>query len=110
MAFADHLPLRGSRSVEERENLSLLEQSGQMLLSLVEDILSLARHVSGRDRLVMEPVDVGESVDRRVAASRHLPRTKRQSVSLENRAEGAVVTGDASDLMRVLNSLLGNAI
>ncbi len=110
MGFAEHLLLTGDRAPAEQENLTLIKQSGQMLLSLVEDILSLAKHDAGRAHLTLTPLDVAEVARRSVAALRHLAQHKRQSITFTKPATSTTVAGDGSSLMRVFNNLLSNAI
>lgn len=110
MGFADVLLGSGSRAGEERENLELIKSSGEMLFTLVEDILALSKQQSGRAPLELRPLDLVALLRRSVAMLQPVVTRKTQRLFFENRAEGPVtVPGDAESLVRVFNNLLSNA-
>lgn len=110
MGFADVLAMDSHRSEPERENIGLIKQSGQMLLSLVEDVLSLSKQQSGQGDLNLEPVSLQPLIARSVAMFRGLAARKGQSVTFETEEREATIAGHAESLARVFNNLLSNAL
>ncbi len=95
----------------QREYLKIMQGGGETLLTLVNEILDLARLEAGRLQLNAAPFDLrrmlAESLDffRGQAAARRLELRLALDADLP-----ASVAGDASRIRQALTNLLGNAI
>lgn len=98
-------------SSEGRENIEILERSGQTLLKLINDLLDFARFDSGRielEQLVVEPTEF-----LRELCTLFRPAAEAKGLELRHQVRpevpGAILT-DPMRLRQVLSNLLGNAI
>jgi len=105
------LLLKSSLDAQQRQHAELVQSSGQLLLSLISDILDLTRIDAGRIELQAIPFDpravVGEVVS--------LLQTRAQAQGLQLRRDidakvPAVLVADAVRLRQVLLNLIGNAL
>jgi signal transduction histidine kinase/CheY-like chemotaxis protein/HPt (histidine-containing phosphotransfer) domain-containing protein len=95
----------------QQEGLAVLRDAAATLLTLVDDLLDLARIESGKLELRMEPVPLGPLVDRTLSLVRPAAEGKGLCLSLAREAglPAAIVT-DRLRLSQVLLNLLGNAV
>ena len=91
-----------------REWVDHIRNGGAHLVSLINDVLDLAKIEAGRLELVRVPVDVGLAVTESVAGMRPLAERKRQR--LEVASPSCVIEADAGRLRQVFYNLLSNAI
>ena len=89
--------------------LETIERNAQAQAQLIEDLLDVSRIVSGKLRLDMRPVDIGEVLEEAIDTVR--PTADARGVTLV----GAVnhvgpVSGDAQRLQQVVWNLLSNSI
>jgi signal transduction histidine kinase len=100
----------GDLNVKQTEYIHDVVGSGQHLLSLINDILDLAKVEAGRMELAVHPVDVAALVES--AASFVRPQTQRGSIALivELDPEVGEVMADEQKLLQVLINLLSNAV
>ncbi len=110
MGFADLLAKAQNRSASELENITQIKQSGQMLLSLVEDILSLSKQQAGQLALELKPLELGPLAASSVAIFHGLAARKRQEIIVTDRSGGMPIAGHAESLARVFNNLISNAL
>lgn len=99
----------GPLSDNYRERASLIHESGQDLLLLIEDMLDLARAEAGQSRLDAEPVDLSASAR---AVMRQLSDVAaRRSIRLRlARSPGVWAQADARAIRQIWQNLLSNAI
>jgi len=95
---------------EHREFLSIIRNSSQFMLQLVEDLLDIAKIESGKLQLELQPVDLVALIERNVALNRVL--AARKQIELDFVYDGNIphVMLDASKAEQVLNNLINNAI
>jgi signal transduction histidine kinase/ActR/RegA family two-component response regulator len=105
------LLLKSSLDAEQRHYAELVQSSGQLLLSLINDILDLSRIDAGR--IDLQPV----SFDMRVAAGEVVtmlqPRAQAQGLLLTCHVDPGVpplIVADAFRVRQVLLNLIGNAL
>ncbi|HEX2852845.1 MAG TPA: response regulator [Opitutaceae bacterium] len=112
MGFADLLLNSIANNAESRENLTLIKDSGQMLLHLIDEILNLSRASARNADLELRPVAFAAIVRQSVRALHPLADRKKQSLIWRSAldAGGDLVNGHSESLLRVVNNLLGNAI
>ena len=101
----------GEMAPKQRERLGVIRQSGEALLTVLNDILDLSKIEAGRMELEDADFDT-EDVARKLEAA-HQPAAVAKglsfSVELTPTARG-VRRGDAVRLQQVLNNLLANAV
>jgi signal transduction histidine kinase/CheY-like chemotaxis protein len=98
-------------SGEQRKSLDIINRSGEHLLSLINDVLDMAKIEAGRTSVETAPLDL-ERVVRGVAdLVRVQAGEKGLSLVLDQSPEfPRFVHGDANKLDRVLINLVGNAV
>jgi PAS domain S-box-containing protein len=98
---------RGRRSIdEEREILRDVEAESDRLHRLVEDLLVLARAERGSLEPEVDPIRLGNVVERIVAAEQARSAVR---FALESAPGMPLVRGDETYIEQVLRNLLGNA-
>ncbi|MGN6608466.1 MAG: sensor histidine kinase [Jatrophihabitans sp.] len=112
LGFTDILlmELPGALTGEQRQQLDIVHANGKQLLSLINDLLDLAKLQSGRYELSPEPVDGGSLVDEVVDSLR--PLAAQQALTLAAVAASPAPTTwcDRRALSQVLLNLTANAI
>jgi signal transduction histidine kinase len=96
---------------EQLDGLAVIEQSGEHLLNLVNDLLDIARIEAGR--LELHPATVDLPALLRGVADLLRVRAKHAELAFEYACDGALpshVVADARALRQVLLNLLGNAV
>jgi signal transduction histidine kinase/CheY-like chemotaxis protein len=104
LAMSDLNPL-------QRERVDLIAQSGKALMTLLDDVLDLAKIEAGRLDFNMTVFDLGAAVKDTCAAFADLARGK--GVGLEVRVSKEVCgswRGDVGRIRQVLNNLVSNAL
>ncbi len=111
LGFAQLMERDPQLTAGHRESLKVILRSGDHLLRLINDVLSLAKIEAGRLTLAREPFllhrlcrDVGEMVG---------PKAEEKSLDLSIEIEDSVpqaVEGDSGRLIQVLLNLMGNAV
>ena len=92
-----------------REWVEHIRNGGDHLLTLINDLLDLAKVEAGRLELVTEPLDVGQAIAASVAGLR--PLADRKHLRVEVVAEPSIViNADPGRLRQILYNLLSNAI
>lgn len=102
---------RGELSAQQREQVDIVRRSGRHLLTLVNDILDLARIESGKLVVDAHPVDLREVAGDVCRLLGETARAKGLSFDLRIASQlPARAMGDASRIQQVLHNLVGNAI
>jgi signal transduction histidine kinase len=97
-------------SEEQRQSLNNLENSGQNLLELVNDILDLADIESSKIQLQLAFTPVQELCDSSLGFVKHLALQKNIQISLQVPSELAPIQVDERRIRQVFIHLLSNAI
>jgi PAS domain S-box-containing protein len=102
--------LFGELTAKQHEYVSDIHESGQHLLSLINDILDLSKVEAGRMELEISEFEVGTVLQRAVALVRE--RAQRQGVSLTFSVDSGCgeVKADERKLKQIMLNLLSNAI
>jgi PAS domain S-box-containing protein len=100
----------GALSAEQVEDVGYIQQGGQRMLTLINQMLDLSRMEAGRLEITTHPVDLDpilEQVRQDVA-----PQAAQKGLGLriEVRAPLPLALGDAERLRQVLLNLVGNAV
>ncbi|MEO5365422.1 MAG: PAS domain-containing protein [Magnetococcus sp. WYHC-3] len=96
---------------EARSQVQLAHTAGEMLLSIINDILDLAKIEAGQLQLEQEPVDLPALVDSTLGLV--AARARDKGLILTHNVSDRTprwVSGDALRLRQVLLNLLGNAV
>jgi signal transduction histidine kinase/sensor domain CHASE-containing protein len=100
----------GPLTAEQRKQLEMVRRSGRQLLSLVNDVLDLARVESGRIEVVQEEFDAGAFAVASVEEVRPLALEKAIALTATVPREPVLVTTDRERLHRIVLNLLSNAV
>ncbi len=92
------------------QGLEIVERNAQLQVRLVEGLLDLSSLAAGKLKIEQAPVALAPLVNAAVESMRHEARARRIALTLDNDAGSAVVCGDHSRLLQVLQNLLGNAL
>jgi GAF domain-containing protein/HAMP domain-containing protein len=100
----------GDVNAKQEEYLNDILASGRHLLSLINDILDLAKIEAGRMELDVEDFDLAPAIDNALVLIRE--RATRKGLALETRMEAGLggVRGDQRKIKQVLVNLLSNAV
>jgi signal transduction histidine kinase len=103
---------RDRRLVEEqREQLGLIGRSGEHLLGLIDDVLSLSRIEAGQMTLDESPLDLSAMLRDVAEILRKRAQTQGLRLSLEiSPSLPEIVMGDERKLRQILIKLVGNAL
>lgn len=104
------LGLCGPLSEEQQSMMQLMEDSGQYLLTLLNDTLDLAKIEAGRMELHIEPVDIEEICHKAVQVVKQIAREKGQQVLVQCAKQTRFMHADALRLVQLLVNLLMNAV
>lgn len=99
-------------SVVQRSRIDLIEQAGQHLLALVDDVLDLSRMRDPEAGLEvrLEPVDARQVVEHGIAMAAPVAAAAGVSLKLLTRASVPKVRADERRLRQVVDNLLSNAV
>lgn len=96
---------------QQRSMLSVIRTSGWSLLTLLNDILDLARVEAGKMVLEERPFDLRSSIDRLEALHGATAQAKGISFEILHSSSGLYLRkGDETRIVQVLHNLVGNAI
>lgn len=111
MGYAQILKMDEGLSPKQRNGLDIIHSSGQHLLTLIVDILDLARIEAGKAELRIAPVELPARLNAVADIVRVMAEGKQIGLALElDPALPAVVQADEKRLSQVLINLLGNAV
>lgn len=102
--------LAGPLTAEQRHQLTIVQESGRILLELINEILDISRIEAGRLQLTTQEFDLVELLRRRVDAL--ASAAERKGVALEARdvPDAIVMQSDPKRVAQIVNNLLSNAI
>ena len=111
LTMAQIMAAAGDLAPEQRERLEVIRQSGETLLTVLNDILDLSKIEAGRMELEDVEFDTAELAKRLEAI--HGPAAAKKglafSVNMTAKA-GGLRRGDPARLQQILNNLVSNAV
>ncbi|HNB70963.1 MAG TPA: ATP-binding protein [Acidobacteriota bacterium] len=111
LGFAQVMNRTASRPAQDREYLSYITHSGEHLLGLINDVLSIAKIESGRLTLTEQSFDLRELVSSLQDVFRLQVADKGLKLQVEiSPSVPALLGGDAGKLRQVLMNLIANAV
>jgi signal transduction histidine kinase/CheY-like chemotaxis protein len=94
-----------------RRNLDIINHSGEHLLSLINDVLDMAKIDTGRIELVEMPFDLGGMVRSVIDMMSARAEAKALQLTVEQSPEfPRFIVGDEARLRQILINLVGNAV
>ncbi|MGB3795562.1 MAG: MASE1 domain-containing protein, partial [Alteraurantiacibacter sp.] len=110
LGFADLL-LTTTLDDKQRQHVELIAESGQSMVSLIDDILDLSKIDADAMRIEAKPVDLRHAIAGAVRLMRAAALTKGIALNLTMSDDLPVVmAGDKLRIRQVISNLLGNAI
>ena len=100
----------GALNDTQREYLGDINASGEHLLSLINDILDLAKIEAGRAELLREPFDVTSAIANAVTLLRERAQRKGLTLTMNVAAAAGVWSADPRRFKQIVVNLLGNAV
>ena len=111
LGFAQLMERDAAVAGEHRDHLTAIMTSGEHLLHLINDVLSLSKIEAGRLTLNVQPFDLHRTLDGVEAMLRGRTRAKGLRLVVERSTRlPRYVLGDEGKLRQVLINLLGNAV
>jgi PAS domain S-box-containing protein len=111
LGFVQLMERRAGRDAEDKEHLSVINRSGEHLLGLINEVLSIAKIESGQMALNTADFDVGALLKSLEEMFRGRASSKRLAYSVKAGDElPASLRGDAGKLRQILINLVGNAV
>src|SRR5262249_20461076 len=104
------MKLPGPINADQNKQLNTIQASAKHLLSLINDLLDLAKIESGKVELKLEPVECRAVVDEVAATLRLLAESKGLSFEWNAPADPVEVLTDRRALSQVIINLTNNAI
>ncbi|MHB8719112.1 MAG: hybrid sensor histidine kinase/response regulator [Candidatus Dormibacteria bacterium] len=108
LGFSDLLEMRDPRE-DQVQAIEAIQRAGSHLLSLVNDVLDIARIESGRETLALAPVDVATVFDECTGLVSQSARGRDMTLEVSV-SPGLYVRADRQRLVQILLNLLSNAI
>jgi len=94
------------------EYAHIIQNSSNKLLSIVTDILTMARIQTGQERIITRPVYINELIDKLLINNKELAESKHLELQIHKDQSNPipVIITDESKLYQILNNLVHNAI
>ena len=92
------------------EHLGKLENSGQLLLGIINDILDMSRIESGKTTLNEEKMNLSQQISQLDSIIRQQAGQRRQTFTVNTHLQHENVLADPNRLNRVLMNILSNAV
>ncbi|HEX9983909.1 MAG TPA: PAS domain S-box protein [Thermoanaerobaculia bacterium] len=104
--------LSGSGNTEEEiaEGISVIQRNARVQAQIIEDLLEMSRVISGKIRLDVQEIEIGEVIGAAVATIRPAAEAKRVVIDTVLPRLPHPITGDANRLQQVFWNLLSNAV
>jgi signal transduction histidine kinase/ligand-binding sensor domain-containing protein/FixJ family two-component response regulator len=111
LGFVQLMERRPSRDGIDREHLSIISRSGEHLLGLINEVLSLSKIEAGRAKRTDAPFDLGRLMRGLGELFQARARSKGLTLFVEiDESANVIVSGDEGKLRQIVLNLLGNAI
>lgn len=102
--------LPGPLTPEQEKQLRIIQASGRHLLSLINDLLDVAKIEAGKVELKLEPVSCAGVIEEVATALRPLAEKKGLQLQVESASEDIVLHTDRRALSQIVINLANNAI
>jgi len=102
--------IAGPLNEKQQKYITTISESGRHLLSLINDILDLAKIEAGQISLDINRVDIQSVCEASLRMIRQLAQSKRQDVTLEIDDDIGLIWADERRLKQMVVNLLSNAV
>ena len=102
--------LFGDLNEKQLKHVGIIEQSGQHLLTLINDILDLAKIEAGESQLSYQGVNISDLCDSSLNFIKQQAMKKKLAISYDSDLKLGEVEGDPRSLKQILVNLLSNAV
>ncbi|HLQ46502.1 MAG TPA: ATP-binding protein [Planctomycetaceae bacterium] len=110
LGFSDVLQTADNLSDKQKRYVTNIQSSGRNLMSLINDILDLAKIESGKLELHLVEFSLADMIERQTGAMTPMAEKKNIDLSWHTDPQVPVLFQDVGKLQQVLNNLLSNAI
>ncbi|WP_295449405.1 CHASE domain-containing protein [uncultured Thiodictyon sp.] len=110
LGFAQVLARDTDLKVPQRDGLATIQRSGEHLLTLINEILDMAKIEAGRMTCQVAPFDLHQLITETEAFFRQRARDRGLALTVEQSPIPRLVAGDKLRLRQVLINLVGNAV
>jgi signal transduction histidine kinase len=100
----------GPLNTEQKKQLSMVRDSAQHLLSLINDVLDISKIEAGQLQVAHAPYDLRETVAKAVESARPLAERKGIEMTWTLPPDVSAMTGDRRRVEQILLNLISNAI
>lgn len=104
------MKLPGPLTVEQERQLQIVDSSARHLLSLINDILDVAKIESGKIDITPEPISIQEVIREVADSLRAMAQEKRLQFDVDLPIEPIIAVTDRRALQQILLNLMNNAI
>ena len=102
--------MAGPLNEEQKKQLTMVSDSSEHLLALINDVLDLSKIEAGQLKIANERFEIRPVIDKTVRTVRPLAEAKHLTLVLKVAPEVGMVTADSRRVEQVLLNLLSNAI
>lgn len=102
--------LKGQIPDEEYSYLEVIERNGKNLLTLINNILDIARIESGREEIEIEDINICECVNEVVEMIQPQAHVKKIKINKAGGNCDVRIKSDANKIVHILQNLIGNAV
>lgn len=110
LTYVEVLENAGPRTSKEQNALRELRSNALVQLNMINDTLEIAAIQAGRERLILDEVDLVDVVNHVEVTMAPIAALRQVEVSTEVRREVPIVQADWERLRHVLENLLSNAV
>jgi signal transduction histidine kinase len=100
----------GTLNDEQRKQLGMVRGSAQHLLSLITDVLDISKIEAGQLKVLHEPFDLVQTVEKAVDSARPLAEKKGLELACILSPGVGAMTGDRRRVEQILLNLISNAV
>ncbi|MDQ1264909.1 MAG: Hybrid sensor histidine kinase/response regulator [Bacteroidota bacterium] len=110
LGFSDLLNHENNSIEEIREYTNMIRLSGNRLLSIVNNVLDIARIESGQLKVVLKPLSIHSIFSDLFSLFNNLAKSKNLILSFDKNHADCVILSDEIKLNQILTNLINNAI
>lgn len=101
---------RSQLNIDQKKYLSLIKDSGNSLLAIINDLLDLSKIEAGKFDLNLKPIDLERLLQTTLQIMHHQADLKNLSLCLNYRVPGEPLIADPVRIRQLLINLISNAI
>lgn len=103
--------LDGPLSTEMKEDLELIDKNANHLLTLINEVLDMAKIEAGQLSVTMGPANLYQVLEDVIKSTKSLARENNLTISLENNIpKDLIIMADDMRIQQVMINLIGNAM